>query len=64
MNSVKNAELLTILIEFSNHCIIKSDIKLRLRANKNKNSKCKPYVWTRLKHDTEIKNTFIVIVNK
>ena len=35
---------------------------MSLRANKKKNSKCKPYDWTRLKHDTEIRNAFIVTV--
>ena len=38
----------------SDHRIITADIKLSLRANKKKNSKCKPYDWTRLTHDTEI----------
>ena len=36
---------------------------MSLRANTNKNSKCKPYDWTRLAHDTEIRNAFIVTVN-
>ena len=35
---------------------------MSLRANKKKNSKCKPYDWTRLNHDTEIRNAFIVTV--
>ena len=33
---------------------------MSLRANKNKKSKCKPYDWTR--HDTKIRNAFIVTV--
>ena len=37
-------------------------MKLSLRANKKKNSKCKPYDWTRLKYDTDIRNPFIVTV--
>ena len=35
---------------------------MSLRANKKKNSKCKPYDWKRLTHDTEIRNEFIVTV--
>ena len=42
------------------HRIIISDIKCNLRANKKKHSKCKPYYWTILKHDSEIRNAFIV----
>ena len=35
---------------------------MSLRANKKKNSKYKPYDWTRLTHGTEIRNAFIVTV--
>ena len=35
---------------------------MSLRANTKKNSKCKPYDWTRLTHDTEIRNAFIITV--
>ena len=62
-NSVKNCRAYNSFNSIaSDHRIITADIKLSLRANKKKNSKCKPYDWTRLTHDTEIRNAFIVTV--
>ena len=62
-NSVKNCRAYNSFnIISSDHRIITTDIKLSLRANTKKNSKCKPYDWTRLSHDTEIRNAFIITV--
>ena len=41
------------------HCILSTEIKLSLGANKKKCSKNKPYDWSRLKYDRELRNYFI-----
>ena len=43
----------------SDHRILSTTIKLSLRANKKKCSKNKPYDWSRLKYDRELRNSFI-----
>ena len=56
-NSVKQLQSINSFNSIaSDHRIIIEDIKLSLKTNKKKNSKCKQYEWTRLKHDTEIRN--------
>ena len=62
-NSVKNCRAYNSFNSISSdHRIITADIKLSLRDNTKKNSKFKPYDWTRLTHDTEIRNAFIITV--
>ena len=62
-NSVKNCRAYNSFNSISSdHRIISADIKLSLRANTKKNSKFKPCDWTRLTHDTEIRNAFIITV--
>ena len=43
----------------SDHRIVSAQIKLSLRANKKKTSKNKPYEWSCLKKNTEIRKSFI-----
>ena len=43
----------------SDYRILSTKIKLSLRANKKKCSKHKPYDWSRLKYDRELRNSFI-----
>ena len=48
----------------SDHRIITARFRLTPRANKNKTSIIKPYDWTHLKDNVEIRNDFITEVNK
>ena len=62
-NSVKNCRAYNSFISLaSDHRIISADIRLCLRANKKKVCNNKPYDWTKLKQDTDIRSSFVTEV--
>lgn len=62
-NSAKNCRAFNSFVSVaSDHHVISTKIRLKLRANKKKNSNTSPYDWTHLKDNPEIRNTFITRV--
>ena len=64
-NSIINCRAYNYFISIaSDHRILTTKIKLSLRANKKKCSKNKPYDWSRLKYDRELRNSFILCTTR
>ena len=62
-NSVQNCRAYTSFISVaSDHRIVTANIQLSLRANKNKSCRIKPYDWSNLKNNADIRNKFIIEV--
>ena len=62
-NSAKNCRAYNSFASIaSDHRIVSAQIKLSLRENKKKTSKNKPYEWSCLKKNTEIRKSFITNV--
>ena len=62
-NSAKSCRAFNSFVSVaSDHRVVSTQIRLSLRANREKNSDTSPYDWTHLKDNPEIRNTFIIRV--
>ena len=62
-NSAQNCRSYNTFVNVeSDHLIATAHIQLSLRANKKKNSKTKPYDWTTLQYDKDIRCDFVTRV--
>ena len=62
-NSAQNCRAYNTFVNvLSDHRIVTAHIKLSLRANKKKNSKTKPYDWTTLQYEKDIRSDFLTRV--